>query len=269
MTHKPINTILYCNKFTFKDPSNSDGAHPLQGRVYDAHYDSEKDQYIIAVPTSGTRTIAFIFSGDEGNNPVWEYEFTEVTSKSVDKLHLHEDDSDVIEQFSERKGKDILTGNDGLVDNHDAVSFSDEDEDDEDDDEGEDEDREPTAEEIKETEKFIKETMDLMKNETTRIERAVNAMNSILRKDPTMAIVLQEYMIYLASTYDEKYAKSPIPTNGVIYSKDHGTGFNIGNASKYLSRYMTKGFDKSENPRDLDKAIHYCMFELARRAKQS
>ena len=47
-------------------------------------------------------------------------------------------------------------------------------------------------------------------------------------------------------------------------SKNYGKAFNCGNAAKYLSRYMTEGFPKSNNPDDIKKAIHYLLFELKR-----
>ena len=90
----------------------------------------------------------------------------------------------------------------------------------------------------------------------------------IMARDKLFAKELQILCNYLASTYDDKYnTPSIINTMEVIYSDEHGKGYNIGNACKYLQRYMTKGFEKSENPKDLQKAIHYILFELTRKAK--
>jgi hypothetical protein len=44
-----------------------------------------------------------------------------------------------------------------------------------------------------------------------------------------------------------------------------GIGFNVGNANKYLSRYISKEGEKLNDSKDLLKAIHYLMFEYQRR----
>ncbi len=53
----------------------------------------------------------------------------------------------------------------------------------------------------------------------------------------------------------------------VMFSEEHSTGFNLGNALKYIDRFMTTGFEKSRNPKDLLKAIHYILFELVNHSK--
>lgn len=55
-----------------------------------------------------------------------------------------------------------------------------------------------------------------------------------------------------------------VDLHGLKFMSPHGLGFNVGNAAKYLKRYMTDGFEKSRNPEDLSKAIHYLLFEIAR-----
>lgn len=88
----------------------------------------------------------------------------------------------------------------------------------------------------------------------------------IEEKDPAFAAEIKNMVGYLASTYQDKYQCSEVRNEGIIYSPRNGKGFNIGNAVKYLSRYLTTGFEKSENPKDLQKAIHYCLFELTRKS---
>jgi hypothetical protein len=97
--------------------------------------------------------------------------------------------------------------------------------------------------------------------------RTLDALQTIMQGDVAFANSLVETIEYLASTFSEKYADADLDTKGVIYSRTNGKGFNAGNASKYLSRYMTTGFSKSEMPIDLKKAIHYCLFEITRKQK--
>lgn len=90
----------------------------------------------------------------------------------------------------------------------------------------------------------------------------------IEKKDPAMHKSLTQIIEYLASTYNEKYANSELRNEGIIYSPNLGKGFNMGNAAKYIARYITTGFSKSEMPDDLKKAIHYCLFEYTRKVNK-
>lgn len=91
----------------------------------------------------------------------------------------------------------------------------------------------------------------------------------IFENDPEMGKAIDNLIAYLATTYDDKYAKSCLDNKGVIYDPMLGKGFNTGNAAKYIARYMTFDFAKSNDPKDLTKAIHYLLFELVRREKDT
>ena len=75
---------------------------------------------------------------------------------------------------------------------------------------------------------------------------------------------LDEMEEYHNSTCSDKYHKAEMDTMNLIMSDDHGKSVNLFNAFKYMSRYMTEGFDKSDNRKDVIKACHYLLFELAR-----
>jgi hypothetical protein len=94
------------------------------------------------------------------------------------------------------------------------------------------------------------------------------ALDKIKEADPDFYKSIEDVVNYLASTYDDKYHKSELRNDGIIYSDNLGKGFNMGNAAKYISRYLTTGFQKSEMPADLMKAIHYCLFELTRKVNK-
>lgn len=89
----------------------------------------------------------------------------------------------------------------------------------------------------------------------------------MLEKDEHMKQTVTELIAYLESTYEDKYASSPIKNEDVIYSPTLGKGNNIGQVIGYLARYASEGFEKSNKPNDLLKAIHYCLFELCRLKK--
>jgi len=82
---------------------------------------------------------------------------------------------------------------------------------------------------------------------------------------------LDEFTAYVEKTYTDKYAdaNAAIEPARVIMSGELGKGFNIGNALKYISRYSTKGYDKSGQRDDLFKAAHYLLFEAERLAQET
>lgn len=267
MIKRPINSIVYCNKFEFtpgevQTAGNDIGPSPVKGRVYQSHYDTIKDRYFVLVKNKD-KSIVFTFDGDSGSNTMFDYDFTEVTSRNIETLAIEsEEDIDLINKFmNEIKGKDI--------DIMDAEALARIEEGHEIDEEGVEDEMEVsfTDEALEAAEEEVNRILAMTDNQVTRIESAVKAMNLMIRKDPVFAKVLQDLMIYLGSTYSDKYHKSPIATKGIIYHEAYGKGFNIGNSTKYLARYLTEGFEKSNMPKDLNKAIHYCLFELARRDK--
>lgn len=90
-------------------------------------------------------------------------------------------------------------------------------------------------------------------------------LDFIDEKEPEMYEAIKELIDYVSNTYKDKYEKSPLgnPAKQILYSKD-GKAANLFTAIKYIQRYSTEGFDKSDDPDDLKKAIHYLLFELVR-----
>lgn len=76
---------------------------------------------------------------------------------------------------------------------------------------------------------------------------------------------IDEIKAYHLSTLEDKY-EAGNSNMSQIMSDTHGKSINTFSASKYINRYMTEGFDKSDNRKDVIKAIHYLLFELARTA---
>jgi hypothetical protein len=76
--------------------------------------------------------------------------------------------------------------------------------------------------------------------------------------------VLFELHNYIDSTNNDKYeSESYIDTQKMMLE---GTGeYQLMNVAKYLRRYNSKGYEKSQNINDLFKALHYIMIEIARR----
>lgn len=97
----------------------------------------------------------------------------------------------------------------------------------------------------------------------------VEAIKLIRVKEPEMAKAIEDTAIHIGQTYSDKYANSPIETKGLIYwHDDKAKGYNMGQAARYIQRYLTDGFRKSDNPTDLKKGLHYMLFELTRLIKR-
>lgn len=85
--------------------------------------------------------------------------------------------------------------------------------------------------------------------------------------DSEIVEALSIFTQYVKKTFEDKYEEDMFPAvdlYGLMRHSNHGRGYNIGNASKYLKRYLTDGYEKSANSSDLLKAMHYIMFEICR-----
>lgn len=113
---------------------------------------------------------------------------------------------------------------------------------------------------------------DAIKNLVQKIEEEVTSraevkeILSIKDFEPEMAQAMSDLERHVLSSYDDKYEGQGIlnPCKSIRYSEQHGKGANIHNTYKYIHRYMSDGYEKSNNPKDLLKAIHYLLFELTR-----
>jgi hypothetical protein len=97
--------------------------------------------------------------------------------------------------------------------------------------------------------------------------REINTMVSeIMQKELSAADVLYDVIKHIHGTYSDKYQSDVtdwLDTKALLLSKG-GKVANVHSASKYIQRYSTIGFEKSENTIDLLKAIHYIMIEIQR-----
>jgi hypothetical protein len=95
------------------------------------------------------------------------------------------------------------------------------------------------------------------------------SLGMIVALDPMMGDALASLLSHIAGTYGDKYEDDGCPLVDIYGLKYGGglvsSGFNVGNAIKYLKRYLTYGYEKSYNPTDLKKAIQFLLFELVNR----
>jgi hypothetical protein len=99
------------------------------------------------------------------------------------------------------------------------------------------------------------------------VDSLMNDIGDLLAVDVEIIEATANVISHIKKTHSDKYEAEMVPAvdlYGLMRYSPHGKGYNIGNASKYLKRYLTNGFEKSSNPQDLYKAAHYILFEIAR-----
>jgi hypothetical protein len=99
------------------------------------------------------------------------------------------------------------------------------------------------------------------------IESLVSQLANINEKEPAVAKAICLVINHINGTYSDKYAKGQdiIDTKKMLYDKERGDFLNIYQVNRYLQRYLTQGSKKSHLIKDIEKAIHYLIFELTRR----
>lgn len=101
------------------------------------------------------------------------------------------------------------------------------------------------------------------------IEAIKHHLDVIASKEPEVIEVIYEVIEHVANTYSDKYqseAAEVVDTKALLLSKS-GKVANLHSAMKYLQRYLSEGFEKSNIRLDVKKAIHYLIFELQRRER--
>lgn len=75
---------------------------------------------------------------------------------------------------------------------------------------------------------------------------------------------IQDFTDHLCKASKDKYSNSIIDMRVFMDSDVHGKSFNMGNALKYMTRYMAFEGEKINNQQDLLKIAHYCLLEYTR-----
>ena len=101
----------------------------------------------------------------------------------------------------------------------------------------------------------------------TLSEQVGKMISEIEMKEPATAKALELVIKHIHGTYSDKYAKGQdiIDTKKMLYDKERGDFLNIYQVNRYLQRYITTGSSKSHLLKDIEKAIHYLVFEITRR----
>lgn len=234
---------LYVKSFRYKDEDHSQAMndHPLEGRVYRALKTEKPREYKIHIGADNNpeRIDGIRLKGLKCNNKEFQCELIEINNKNILELDISDDDLSMMNKWNKEKNKSLLDLVNGKPSAVDEV--------------------EEKNEEFEISEADLNKMLYEMMKPTPSKHTDYVAMH-----DEEMAVVLADLIDYIISTYGDKYEKSNIPVGPFIVSQ-YGKGYNCGNALKYLSRYCTEGYEKSDNVKDIFKAIHYLLFEIKRR----
>ncbi len=106
--------------------------------------------------------------------------------------------------------------------------------------------------------------------EGVRLDKAKQDLQLINEKEPEVGTALAMVISHIAGTYSDKYAKGQkegIDTKTMLYGEKSGKWINIYQVERYLQRYITEGSNKSYLIKDIEKAVHYLVFEITRRIR--
>lgn len=237
--------FLFIKEFKYKDPiaEQAMNMHPYEGRVYRA-VKEDSGGYLLHVGSHRT------LHGEDGlrlsrlksNNKNWKCNIVEIDSDNITDLDITPEDMKLLVEWDKEQNASLVQ----LINNAPSV-----------------EDENGIPYDLGNINIDIPK--EILENIQTR-EYSSGSFGALIEKDMEMGIVMSDLTDYLNSTYGDKYHGAAISTGPFIES-EYGKGFNCGNSLKYLSRYCTEGYHKSNNVQDLFKAIHYILFELKRRYK--
>lgn len=242
--------FLYVHKFNYftKEDSDAMGGHPKVGRVYRGIKADGTDLVKIHVGAENNpyKLEGIVLKKLKGRSLGWDCDLEEITDENFFNLEISPSDIKKMSNWAEDDNSDIKHFIDAPLERPQAKSVND-------------------SEEYPEGLVSMEDEED---DELIDIEHEIklaDALNTVLRGDTDFHFAMIDTIFYLADTFGDKYAGADIDTKGMLYSEKYGKGFNMGNALKYISRYCTEDFEKSNNEKDLLKAIHYILFELTRR----
>jgi hypothetical protein len=238
--------FLYVKEFTWKNKKDktSMNGHPVSGRVYRAVKDEEDESYkvyigkeLTNIKVDGIKIYNLVNDTD-----TWKCDIVELNKNTMLELDITDDDLNMIKITTENNHSDlsdVIKGSKKEVSG--ALTGNDETE-----------------------ESFLNRLMEEIENTSTELPEG-DPLHAIYQIDPLMGETLYELLEYILYTYNDKYTSSPIDVQSMTLDDKFGKGINVFNTIKYLSRYSTDGFPKSNNPSDLTKAVHYLLFESMRR----
>ena len=246
--------IGYVSEFEFNDPVAEEtlNGHPFVGRVYQI-IKEEIFGYRLHIGVENTKEnqMAGILLGNTLHGDhigKWKFKIDIITKDNFIDFDITQEDAEKLSLWFNTDNKDLREVLDKPVSavatdphgNLQEVHF-------------------PTNEELQ-------TSFEAVNALDTRMNEFSDNINLIYDKDPEMMIVMTDLIAYLATTYSDKYEAAGKTNYGkrfLIESKSPDTA--IFNTLKYIQRYATTGFEKSQNIKDVYKAIHYLLFELERK----
>lgn len=257
-----MNKVLigYVNNWTYlqEDIKTRLAGEPKEGSVYRLLYtegaDQDRTYQIYIGKDSNPAKMDTIFLGNTLKGAYydkWEFDIREVTKDNYLEFDFKPDELPILKKWLDSDNSDLK---DLLNKSPQKVEVR-------------------NVEEAVEIDNRMQEVMHRVAKSAMdydkAMERLSRSLNVIVEKDVQLSLVLSDLLGYIASTYKDKYeaaGKANMAKDFLVHSESSDTA--IFNALKYLQRYSTKGFAKSGKIVDVQKAIHYLLFELQRSKNQ-
>lgn len=247
--------ILYVNNFKAKGGELELNGHLQKGRIYlclkhEEDKDPKRTMYRIFFDDQGSLLDGIFIQSLNESNESWDCDLEELDMTKLEKYRLSDNDVNYAIDIKNMTLEEVKKKIDSNLteEQADKTVF-----------ERLDESTNEIAEDmgLDDIERIYNEALDQLSED--REHRKIREYSKNNLKE-----VLDDVIEYVGTTFDDKYQSAMIDTMEMLNSKEHGKILNVFNAVKYLSRYSTTGFEKSENPQDLMKAIHYILIELNR-----
>ena len=249
--------VGYVKSFNFNDKVAEEalGGHPKQGRLYQIIRDSNYGYRLhVGADNTPTKTEGILLGSDliGTHEDKWQFDVALVTKDNFLDFDIIQEDAAKLDSWFKSENSElkkalekevslVVSSDDGLarVDESTLDEYA----------------RKAYAE-LEETEQKHQSFSD--------------NLNLVMNKDPELFDTIIQLISYLSTTYGDKYEQGGRPNFGKEFLlSSNSPDTSIFNSIKYLQRYCTVGFEKSNNPKDLMKAVHYILFELQRRARQN
>ncbi len=263
--------IGYIREFTYNDDfADQMGGHPLAGRCY--RIIKDKEGYRIHIGRENNQLgLDGLYLGKKlkSKQPQYKFDIEVVTPTNYLDLGINKEDTKKVVEWLESDNADMWAqlkaeseGTTGVLQQlSDIVKFR--------------EEIENRADEVNDAELKFSARPDIHGQFDTRdievAQRMANGLNIISDNEPDAFYTIVDLIEYIASTYSDKYNSKEIPnvTKPMLTNSTVGAPMNMYSVMKYAQRYVTPGYEKSYNVRDVFKLIHYGLFELQRRRNAS
>lgn len=253
--------LLYTNYFTWKDASKDDlikGA-PAIGKVYRALQDSTNNMYYVRLDEtdnpSQTKVLGIRISNLKYTNKDFECDMVILNEDNITDYEISPEDYKQINKWVTEEHADFINLLEATPFVNVVVSQ---------DDLTEEEANGAQEEDFRE--ELAKKVMDAIKKNNMAIEKtASDAFDFIWERDPFLAEVIVDFLVYACKMIKKEDSGSTIPfSREISINEELGKGANIYTSISAIENYINNNKSIGGNKNSVNKALFHLMLELVR-----